>query len=177
MCRLLILFLCLKTICKDKGRWRLHPLVLLRGSIQPSALGSHHTSSIAVLCLSRYSGGQKGRCFYLLWPWHHSAAAPLGAGAAGCGVSWKAVLERQTRREHASEKGMHLLSWQLPSGSALSQNCLVQYLRGPASCLVFGSTNPKQLSCSGTKWITKVVKGKYCLKIKHSQSEELGLRS
>ena len=41
----------------------------------------------AVLCLSRYTGGQKGQCFYFLCPWHHSPTAPLSAEAVGFGVS------------------------------------------------------------------------------------------
>lgn len=33
----------------------------------------------AVLCLRRYTGGQKGQCFYFLCPGHHSPTAPLSA--------------------------------------------------------------------------------------------------
>lgn len=93
----------------------------------------------AVLCLSRYIGGQKGQCFYFLCPRHRSPTALLIAEAFCFGVSWRAVLEKQSWfLSHASEKGTCLLSWQLPPISVLSQNCLVTYpLVGTAckSCL------------------------------------------
>lgn len=132
--------MCLKAICKDMGSLRSPPLVLLPGSIQPSALGfrSHHTSSMVQF--HAWVGipvAKRGNAFTFF--------------ALGITLPVLLLVLKQFALESAEQQGWRNRPSRntqvrkksvCPAGSyPLAQPC--HRTLGPASCLVSGSRNPK----------------------------------